>query len=124
VPVPSIAPEQYDAFALQMSMLVFEEAGVWEAPSQSTAVRSDSTEIHGPWPSEACSRILLRWFDAGWLGVYRRHPSDEEPQNLPPDAARAALVAVEDWAPSTALFLFPTVAGDAADLDEWRSLVG
>ena len=123
VPAPAIDPEQYDAFAWQMSMLVFEEAGLWETPWESTVVRTDSAEIHGPWPGEACSWVLLRWFDAGLLGLYRRRPDDEEPQDLPADEARAALAAVEAWAPSTALFLCPTEAGEAADLDEWRSLV-
>ena len=121
--MPSIEREEYDAFAWQMSMLVFEEAGVWETPWESTVVRSGSTEAHGPWPSEACSWMLLRWFDAGWLSLYRRRPNDDQPHDLPPDEARAALAAVDEWAPSTALFLFPTEAGDAADFDTWRSVV-
>jgi hypothetical protein len=122
VPAPSIEPNIYDAFVSQMHLLVHEEAGLWEAPWESTVVGRDFTERRGPWPPEACSWVLLRWFEAGLLGLYQCRPGDDELRDLAADEGRAALIAVEAWAPSIGVFLFATEAGEAAPFEVWAGI--
>jgi hypothetical protein len=102
-----------------MHLLVHEEAGLWEAPWESTVVGRDFTERHGPWPPEACSWVLLRWFEAGLLGLYQCRLGDDEPRDLAADEGRAALIAVEAWAPTIGVYLFATEAGEAASFEVW-----
>ncbi len=122
VPAPLIEGDVYDTFVSQMHLLVHEEAGLWETPWESTVVGRDFTERHGPWPPEACSWVLLRWFEAGLLGLYQCRPGDEKPRDLAADDARAALVGVKAWAPAMAVFLFATEAGEAAPFEVWAGI--
>ena len=96
VPAPSVEPYDYDAFLSQMHLFVHGEAGLWEAPWESTVVGHDVTERHGPWPPGSCWWVLLGWFHAGLLGLYCRRPGDDEPYDLAPEEASAVLAAPED----------------------------
>lgn len=61
----------------QMLTLVREEAYLWEIGNEvSEHLGGGRTVVHGPWRTEDCRAVLLRWFDAGWLdcvAVARTH---------------------------------------------------
>jgi hypothetical protein len=60
----------------QMYWNVREESPLWTLPDEITDyLGRGRTVVHGPFAPADCSRVLLRWFDAGWLDLiaYANH---------------------------------------------------
>lgn len=122
MPPPGLAPSETDEFVTQLHLLVHEEAPLWEAPWESTVVGADRSETHGPWPPEACSWALLRWFEAGLLRLYRMTPGSTD--DITDDEVRHALTHPAEWQPATTgLYLLPTDRGLELSIEEWSKLL-
>lgn len=102
-----------------LRLLIAEQAHLWELRADSTVVHGDSTEKVGPWSPRLCSLALLRWLDAGFIGLYRDRPTNEV-EDLSVDEAKSALRDVAAWRPGLpAVLLFETDQGREASDEAW-----
>jgi len=124
VALDDIAPSDVDEFVRQVDLIVHERGGLWEPLTPSTVVLSDRAEVHGPWPVAACSQLLTRWLDAGFIGIFRVESAVAEAVDLSVDEARDVLADPTAWRPALGLYLFPTAEGENAPVEEWRAVVG
>jgi hypothetical protein len=100
---------------------VHERGGLWEPLTPSTVVLPGRTETHGPWPFEACSQVLSRWLDAGFIGIFRFESARAETVDLSVDEAHAVLADPTSWRPALGFHLFPTAKGEDVPIDELRA---
>jgi hypothetical protein len=78
-----------DRSEADLHSFVEEEGSLFELTLRS--VSDDGTE-RPPWPVAAASSVLMRWADAGLIGVYRDCPNHER-EVLSHDEARHVLAA-------------------------------
>ena len=80
-------------------LLAEEQASLWEAPQRSVFVHTEGSDEFGPWSLEECSAVLIRWLDAGLVGLYRTQHDADMIEDLPLDEARAVLRDATLWRP-------------------------
>lgn len=112
--------EAFEDLVRQLDMIVDEEGGLWEPLQPSTTVFTDRVEQHGPWSFEACSQVLLRWLEAGFIGLQRIPSPGAEPLILDAHETQALLSDPTVWRPELGLYLFPTERGARSDVASWR----
>ena len=124
--VEDMTVEAYEDFVSEMHAAVREEAPLYEIPLGATDLLSTGEVRHGPWRPMDCARILLRWHEAGLLGLYRYTPTRATGADLTTTEAREILseheawVMFADWTRVVALFL--TDKGAATEYAEWQRI--
>jgi hypothetical protein len=74
-------------FINEMYVAVMEERALWQLPGGTTDLLPDGSVKHGPWEPRACSELIIRWLDRGWVDLYL--PDVPEQWNLKPAAWQA-----------------------------------
>jgi hypothetical protein len=57
-------------FINEMYVAVMEECALWQLPGGTTDLLPDGLVKHGPWAPHACSELIIRWLDRGWVELY------------------------------------------------------
>lgn len=111
----------------RLRLLIEEEAPLWEVPLGGIEYGIDVVR-HGPWDPADCSAVLLRWLDAGLLGLYRLRVHDgrvSAGQSLDHAEARLVLSAPQTWGVERSghTCLFATGRGEGVPDEHWYSVV-
>ena len=109
---------QRDDFVVQMRLLAFEEAPLWEVPIGSADLLQERSVVHGPWLADDCSRTLAAWCSLGLIGVQRQCPRAQE--DLSEAEALDALSQPDRWAADRELSLYVTELGERTAHGQWR----
>jgi hypothetical protein len=143
VPIkPSLDSLTPPGLAGQLITLIYEEAYLAEVGEQVTEyLGDDRTVVHGPWDVVTCSRLLRRWFEAGWLELYAFASVDTDApwrarttvsgsngefRTLDRSDTAALLADPATWsqdADGAGVMLCRTDATDGKVLDDWIALV-
>jgi hypothetical protein len=107
-----------------LRLLIDEEAALSEAAAESTIVGTDDVERYGPFDPEACSWVLIRWYQAGLIGVRRYIPGSDASDELAEADGYLALERFEKWrTDEPELHLFATSRGTAEADDVWLGVL-
>jgi hypothetical protein len=135
--------ERFEDFRSEMFWSLMEGAFLFELPGGAIDHTPDGPVKHGPWPPEACSQVLLTWFDRGWIAlsvppeqldrwasddaVLLPDPSDASWKILEPDRARIVLAEPKTWTserPEGFVCLATTERAPASDFhDVWLGAI-
>lgn len=123
-PVSALSEEERRDFVEEMHAAVYEEQGLHEVAAGAKDLLPSGTVEHGPWQSADCSRLFLRWYELGFLALYRWAADGSTGPDIPAPEAAALLADPSrwtvpvDWPDWTCLYV--TERGQSRHLDEWK----
>jgi hypothetical protein len=125
-PIADMTVEAYEDFVSEMYSAVWEELALYEVPNGGTDGLGAGEVRHGPWRPADCAAILLRWHEAGLLGLCRYTPTRENGADLTSAEANELLSAPDEWVMfddnTRIAALSLTEQGASTDFADWRRI--